>query len=54
LVRPITPCLDAWYRDFDSSGGLVTLGRIDAGIEALAGSSGDFTVTITRSDEPAD
>jgi hypothetical protein len=46
--------LAIFYRDFDYSPGLVTLGRIDAGIEALAGSGGDVTVTITRSDEPAD
>jgi hypothetical protein len=45
--------LAIFYRDLGHSRGLIDLGRIDSGVEALAGSSGDFTVTITRSDEPA-
>ena len=41
--------LAIFYRDFDYSPGLVKLGRIDSGIEALAGSSGEVTVTVSRS-----
>jgi hypothetical protein len=41
--------LAIFYEDFDYSPGLVKLGRIDLGIEALAGSSGEVTVTVSRS-----
>jgi hypothetical protein len=41
--------LAIFYQDFEYSPGLVKLGRIDSGIEALAGSSGDVTVTVSRS-----
>jgi hypothetical protein len=41
--------LAIFYRDFDYSPGLVKLGRIDSGIEALAASSGEVTVTVSRS-----
>jgi hypothetical protein len=41
--------LAIFYQDFDYSPGLVQLGRIDSGIEALAGSSGEVTVTVSRS-----
>jgi len=41
--------LAIFYRDFAYSPGLVKLGRIDSGIEALAGSSGEITVTVSRS-----
>lgn len=41
--------LAIFYRDFDYSPGLVRLGRIDSGIEALAGSGGELTVTVSRS-----
>jgi hypothetical protein len=41
--------LAIFYEDFDYSPGLVKLGRIDSGIEALAGSSGELTVTVSRS-----
>jgi hypothetical protein len=41
--------LAIFYEDFDYSPGLVKLGRIDSGIEALAGSSGEVTVTVSRS-----
>jgi hypothetical protein len=41
--------LAIFYEDFDYSPGLVKLGRIDSGIEALAGSSGEITVTVSRS-----
>jgi len=41
--------LAIFYEDFDYSPGLVKLGGIDSGIEALAGSSGEVTVTISRS-----
>jgi hypothetical protein len=41
--------LAIFYRDFDYSPGLVKLGRIDSGIEALAGSGGEVTVTVSRS-----
>jgi hypothetical protein len=41
--------LAIFYRDFDYSPGLVKLGRIDSGIEVLAGSSGEVTVTVPRS-----
>ena len=37
---------------FGYSAGLINLGRIVSGVEALTGSRGDLTVTITRSDEP--
>jgi hypothetical protein len=53
LVRNLVGVVAIFYRDFDYSPGLVKLGHIDWGIEALAGSSGEFTVTITRSNEPA-
>jgi len=36
--------LAIFYRDFDYSRGLVRLGRIDSGIEALAATSGEVTV----------
>jgi hypothetical protein len=41
--------LPAVYEDFDYSPGLVKLGRIDSGIEALTGRSGEVTVTVSRS-----
>jgi hypothetical protein len=41
--------LAIFYEDFDYSPGLVKLGRIDSGIEALAASSGETTVTLSRS-----
>jgi hypothetical protein len=41
--------LAIFYSDFDYSPGLVKLGRIDSGIEQLAGSSGEVTVTVSRS-----
>jgi NAD(P)-dependent dehydrogenase (short-subunit alcohol dehydrogenase family) len=36
------------YRDFGYSTGLVKLGSINSGIEALASLSGDVTVTVER------
>jgi hypothetical protein len=42
-----------FYEDFGYSPGLVKLAHIDSGIEALASSSGEVTVTVSRSDEPA-
>ncbi len=41
--------LAIFYRDFDYSPGLVRLGRIDSGIEALAAGSGEVTVMVSRS-----
>jgi hypothetical protein len=41
--------LAIFYEDFDYSPGLVELGRIDSGSEALAASSGEVTVTVARS-----
>jgi hypothetical protein len=41
--------LAIFYEDFGYSPGLVRLGRIDSGIEALAGSSGEVTVTVSDS-----
>jgi hypothetical protein len=41
--------LAIFYRDFGYSPGLVRLGRIDSGIETLAASSGEVTVTVSRS-----
>jgi hypothetical protein len=38
-----------FYEDFDYSPGLVKLGRIDSGIEALAAGSGEVTITVSRS-----
>jgi hypothetical protein len=40
--------LAIFYRDFGYSTGLVTLGSINSGIEALASLSGDVTVTVER------
>jgi hypothetical protein len=37
-----------FYRDFDYSAGLVKLGSIDSGVEALTRMSADSTVTIER------
>jgi hypothetical protein len=42
--------LAIFYRDFGYSTGLVKLGSIDTGIEALARMTGDQTVTIERVD----
>ena len=42
--------LAIFYRDFGYSSGLVKLGSIEAGIEDLAATSEDFTVTIERAD----
>jgi hypothetical protein len=41
--------LAIFYRDFGYSPGLVKLGSIDSGIEALAASSGEVTVTVSHS-----
>ena len=41
--------LAIFYRNFDYSPGLVRLGRMDLGIEQLTGSSGEVTVTVSRS-----
>jgi hypothetical protein len=41
--------LAIFYREFDYSPGLVRLGRIDSGIEALAAGSGEVTITVSRS-----
>jgi hypothetical protein len=43
------PGCEARRWDFGYSAGLINLDRI---VEALTGSRGDLTVTITRSDEP--
>jgi hypothetical protein len=40
--------LAIFYRDFGYSAGLVKLGSINSGIEALARLSGDVTVTVER------
>jgi hypothetical protein len=40
--------LAIFHRDFDHSTGLVKLGSIDSGAEALARMDGDVTVTIQR------
>jgi hypothetical protein len=45
--------LAIFYHDFGYSTGLVKLGRIDSGIDALARMSGDVTVTIERVDAAA-
>ncbi|WP_438497089.1 cyclophilin-like fold protein [Paenibacillus sp. IHBB 3054] len=42
--------LAIFYEDFGYSSGLIQLGSIDSGIEALAGMKEDFTVTIERMD----
>ncbi|WP_174479820.1 cyclophilin-like fold protein [Paenibacillus borealis] len=39
-----------FYKDFGYSSGLIPLGSIDSGIEALAGMNEAFTVTIERMD----
>lgn len=41
--------LAIFYEDFDYSPGLVKLGRVDSDIEALADSSREVTVTVSRS-----
>jgi hypothetical protein len=41
--------LAIFYEDFDYSPGLVELGRIESGIEGLAGRRGEVTVTVSRS-----
>jgi hypothetical protein len=41
--------LAIFYEDFEYSPGLVKLGRIKSGIEALAGSSGEVTIRVSRS-----
>ena len=38
--------LAIFYNDFDYSSGLISLGRIDSGIETLAGMNGEFAVTV--------
>lgn len=38
--------LSIFYQDFSYSRGLISLGHIDSGLEALANMSGDFAVTI--------
>ncbi|QWU13759.1 hypothetical protein SAMN04487895_13112 [Paenibacillus sophorae] len=35
-----------FYSDFSYSSGLISLGRIDSGIETLANMNGEFTVTV--------
>ena len=47
-LLPLTLTLSD-YEDFDYSPGLVKLGRIHSGIEVLAGSRGEVTVTVSRS-----
>ena len=42
--------LAIFYRDFDYSAGLVKLGSIDSGVEALTRMRADSTVTIKRAD----
>lgn len=39
-----------FYKDFGYSSGLVSLGRIDAGMEKLAAMDGNFTVTIEKAE----
>ena len=41
--------LAIFYDDFGYSPGLVRLGRIDSGIEALAAGGGEVTVTVSHS-----
>lgn len=43
--------LAIFYRDFGYSSGLVRLGRIDSGIEKLAGKSGSFAVRFELVEE---
>ncbi len=40
--------LAIFYRDFGYADGLVKLGRIDSGIERLAGQGGEFAVRFER------
>ena len=44
--------LAIFYRDFRYSDGLVTLGRIDSGVEALTNRRGPFSVRIERAAPP--
>lgn len=43
--------LAIFYRDFGYSRGLVRLGRLESGVEKLAGMSGDFTVRFELAGE---
>jgi hypothetical protein len=48
VITYYAPCgnLAIFDRDFGYAAGLVRLGSVESGTEALAGMSGDFTVTI--------
>lgn len=42
--------LAIFYKDFGYANGLITLGKIESGIEKLASMKNDFTITIERLD----
>ncbi len=42
--------LSIFYKDFRNSNSLVSLGRIDSGMEIILGMTGDFTVTLERAE----
>lgn len=42
--------LSLFYQDFDYSNGLISLGRLDTGIEDISAQSGDFTVILEKSE----
>lgn len=42
--------LSLFYQDFDYSDGLISLGRLDSGIEDISTKSEEFTVTLEKSE----
>lgn len=42
--------LSLFYKDFPVSNGLISLGRIESGMEILSGMNSDFSVTLEKAD----
>ena len=42
--------LSLFYKDFRNSNGLVSLGRLDAGIEVIGGIQGHFSAVLERAE----
>ena len=42
--------LSLFYKDFRNSNGLVSLGRLDAGIEVIGGIQEDFSAVLERAE----
>ena len=43
--------LSIFYQDFQNSGGLISLGRIEEGMDVISAMEGDFVVILTKTED---